>query len=562
MLLYRAQLADGAATVLSAAVRPAPARPRLGDGGGALFRVTVRYVVTGGRLATHRGWLRAAVPAGRGLAVAGSHLSGTELFLTLGPGAPPERTGVGAALGDRFRLPLRLQAWGVTAVQGAGIDLQVLCRSGGGALLVRGVLGLLLETPGSAVPLRLRVPFCRTLAADGGEDLRWRALAGVTGLYLKVEPGGRIEGEAVVALRCEGRPPGPGPARGLTAGGADFARLRELSGRILRAAAEPAGAGHALVQGLAELDLYWFDREGRSRWTGRQVPFSALVEVEGTAPGDRLEAAATLERLHHRAPPEGSGGGPVVAHLVISTSVTALRSRVLEMGGARYRLEQVVGSAAAAVEAEARFFPPEEGADTGGGFQVVPATLPLAGPAAGWQEVATVLSTPEAERDAGRWRVRAALGGTPAGEPPYPAPLKAMASGSGPDGLSGVLTVIAGLTRVDPTGIRIRTALAWGPPLPAADGGGPGDRALAGAADLPGPVRSVIAVEAEGRGPVRVRALVALAPRGLALVEGVLELPEPEQPGLGRPVRLLAWPSQNGGKWQLQMSVDLAARNP
>lgn len=540
MLLYRAQLREAGAVVVAVTVRRRGQRP--------LFHIIVRYAGADGRMLMDRGQLWAELPAGVKLTVAGYQQIGAELFITLRRVPPPARsTGDdGAALTDRFRIPLGLQAWGVTAVQGVRLGLQAVCRCRGGSLLVRGALRVVLQTRGA--PFRLRIPFCRVLAVDpeAVAGLRWRVLAGVSGLQLRVESGGRVDGEVTMALRCEGRQPGPGDV--LPA----FGRVRELSGRVVRVAAEPAGDGHILVRGQVDLDLYWFDAGGLSRWTGRQAPFGALVTLDGLVPDDRLEATAVLDHLHQRV-----DAGAVAAHLIVTVTVTALRPELVTLGEGCYRLERVVGSRVTTIAVAERFFD-DVGAAAGGSVRDVPGALPLPGPAGGWEVLTVLVSAADVAVAAGaaRWSVRAAVSGTPAGEAPYPAPLKAAVSGSVPLGPRELLTVLPMLEQVDATGLRLRTALSRGPRLPiAAAPDSPPGAVACGLIALSGPVRSVLAAGFQGDGlVVRVWALVALAPGGLALVSGSVALPH-----AGRPLRSTAVPVLEAGEWRLQIRFELGA---
>jgi hypothetical protein len=515
VLVYRAVLDVTAPELLAVGVRRRWA-PR-GFGSGALpgrFRVTVRYAGPDGLVRTHRGQVAARVPDGAVLAVAGVQVAGSEVLITFRPAPAVARASRGLAVSDRFRVPIRLQAWGVTALTGAEVAVRASCRARDDALLLRGTATVALKTPAASFPLR--IPFCRLVAGDTGEGLCWEARAGVSGLHLRVGSGGLITGELVVAARCEGRPREPsGPPAS-----EPVRNIREIGCRVAGVAGEHAGAGHAVVRGTAELDIYWVAEAGRSRWTGRSVPFSALLELEGLREGDRLDAWCRVERLAQHGPIERP-----VASLVLGVGVTALRPANVVLDGVPYRLEQVRGAAATTLTTEVRLWGGGATEDRAGGPGAPAAesrtvALPLAGPAEGWEEVAAVL-TPEAAagaRGQGRWRVRAALGGTPLGQAPYPVPLKAETGGVVTLGPQEALSVVPALTGVDAGGVRLTALVARGPQLPA----GPARAEARGEvveaeAPVPGRVEAILAVAAE-QGPgrrVRVRILVRLAGHGL-----------------------------------------------
>lgn len=336
MLVYRARLDATADEVLAVSVRRRPADAALGGSGlNGRYRVLVRYADGAGLIRTHRGEVAAAVPPAAALFPVAWQVDGGEALVTLRAGAPGGRGARGSAAALRIALPVALHAWSVTAVTGAALGVRAVCRPCGGGLLVRGRVFLQLQTAAAEFPLR--IPFARLLALEADPGLRWRAAAGLAGFQVQVAPGGAITGEVVVAVRCEGRPEiRPDPPR------PRVASIREVSGAVARVEAEVAGDGHAVVRGAVDLDVYWVDVQGRSRWTGRSVPFAALVELPGAEPDDRLQAGARIDRLTRK--------GEEV-HLVLQVTVAALRPEMVALGGAAYRLERHVAASAAAVEA-------------------------------------------------------------------------------------------------------------------------------------------------------------------------------------------------------------------
>jgi hypothetical protein len=541
MLVYRARLDGAACEVLSVAVRQRPVLPFLGAGSpGAPYMVTVRYAAADGTVRTHRGLVRAAGAPGATLAVAACQVDGAEALITLRPAGAP-RAPRGVAVADRFRLPLSLQAWGVTAIAGAEVAVRATCRARGDALLLRGVALVQVATPGAT--FRFRIPFCRVLAADAAEaGLCWQSMAGAAGLHLQVAPGGLITGELVVAARCEGRPRAAPPAP------ADCRTVWEVGGRIARVAAEHAGQGHAVLRGMIELDVFWLDGAGTSRWTGRSLPFSALLEVPGVAEGDRLEGWARLERLAQQ-----GAAGATVAALAVAAGVTALRPAEVALGEAQFRLDRVAGSAVTTLTLTAQLWEAPGGAGPGGEVEARTVALPLAGPAAGWEEVSVAL-VPEAGAGAGghgRWRIRAALRGRPVGEVPYPSALKAVTGGAVPVGPEGALAVVPALTAVDAGGIRLEVILARGPQLPLARGEGGEAEAGGVVIPVPGPVRAILAVAATGRPGARgqVSVLVHVGRLGLRLVTAEFVADS------GPVSSLTAFPIKQGEAWFVRVSL-------
>ena len=368
MLFYRARL-DRPAAALSVSlspVRPAPAASPAGLGG--LVRVVVRHGAPSGPVGVHRGRLHTDLPPGRRLRLAGCQADGETLLLSLA--TVPARAGR-ERLADRFRLPFRLTAWGVEAVTGARVELFCIPSVQPGFLLLRGRAVLALETPSAR--LVRAVSFCRRLAVDLNPSLTWRARAAVEGLDLRVGPGGRVEGWLHVAAVCRGEPGAPGgrtdPAAGAYASGRDASRVppagsarlaepaavRRVDAAVARLKAEVVCDGLALISGLVALDVAWADRSGRGRWTCREVPFSALMEIAGLCVGDGLEPVAQVERLTR----VGSGADARAA-MLLGVGLTALRTVHREIGGAWYRMAQVVGQAVATVELDELLFPRED----------------------------------------------------------------------------------------------------------------------------------------------------------------------------------------------------------
>ncbi|MBP2019333.1 hypothetical protein J2Z79_002760 [Symbiobacterium terraclitae] len=361
MLFYRARL-DGPAEVLDVSLSPVrPARRAAGAPPAVLgqadwlhgrVRVVLRYGPAEGPLRTHRGWLCTDLQPGRRLRLAGCQLDGGEVLLSLVPvpaGAGREH------LRDRFRLPFHLNAWGVEAVTGVRAELFCIPTVRPGALALRGRGVVVLETP--AARLVRAIPFCRRVAVELNAQLRWRARAAVEGVEVRVGPGGAVEGWLHVAVDCRGE---PGPAGGAGPGMVDSSRIaavaavRRVDAAVKRLEAEVVGGGLALVSGGVELDVAWADRSGRGRWSSREVTFSALLPIAGLCEGDRLEPVAQVERLSR-----AGKGRDERAFVLVGVGLTALRAVHLELGGAWYRAERVVGQAVATVELNEPLFPRE-----------------------------------------------------------------------------------------------------------------------------------------------------------------------------------------------------------
>jgi len=297
-------------------------------------------------------------------------VDGGEVLLSLAPvpaGAGRER------LRDRFRLPFHLTSWGVEAVTGVRTELFCIATVRPGTLVLRGRGLVVLETP--SVRLVRAIPFCRLVAVALNAHLEWRARAVVEGVEVRVGPGGAVEGWLHVAVDCRGEPrpvsslptADPGGATSGVAGwrgpiaaatwrpGSDIpAAVRKVGAAVKRLEATVATDGLALVSGAVELDVAWADRSGRGRWTCREVPFSALLSIAGLCEGDRLEPVAQVERQTR----VGKGVDERV-FLLVGVGLTALRTVHLELGGAWYRAERVVGQAAVTVELNEPLFPRE-----------------------------------------------------------------------------------------------------------------------------------------------------------------------------------------------------------
>ncbi|HYG58108.1 MAG TPA: hypothetical protein VD902_08615 [Symbiobacteriaceae bacterium] len=526
MLVYRARLDPGAETVLSASARPVAGAPA---GSMQSLRVTLRYTVPGGAVRTHRGRLMAALPEGASLALSAWQVAEGEALLTFRVSLPPRRTGPGLALTDHFRLPLGLQSWGVTAVSGARVHFTAACRPAGPWLRVQGAVTVLLLTPGAT--FRLRVPFLRMAGVPDLEPgLRWQACGGVSGLRLRVEPGGRMGGEVMVGLRCEGRPAAPVRSGAVAPAPGEVRHVREVTGHVSRVAAEVAGAGQAVVRGMVELELWWLDREGRSRHTGRAVPFSVLAALEGAEAGDRLEAGARLERLA----PEVQHGR-VVVRALLSVSVTALRPSAVELGGVYYQLERIAGAGAASVvlAEELTAQPPDTPGDSVP--DSLPVSLALEGPPDGWQDLCIGLEAPEVRAGQGRaaWRIGARLGSMPVS-----------ATGAAPLEPGQVLSVVAALQQFDLSGLHVSVRLLRGAPLPERAVRQGGSEPVERMIPLPGPVHHIISHTAG------LRALLIQCEGG-----GLQALPAPGLRDMPAMQTLLAYPVQDGDQWQLFMSA-------
>jgi hypothetical protein len=342
----------------------------------------IRYATADGRVRRHRGGLLAALAPGAVVRAVSCQMEGREVLVSLraagGAGRRAEPPGV--TLSDRFALPFGLQAWGVTALSGARVWLRLTCRARPRALALRGTLRLILETPGG--PLRLRLPFLRVVAAPEVPDgLRWRSSWRVDGLFTRVDPGGQISGELALSVRCEGRPGAPATALDV----ADrppppaLKLIREVTGQVTGLSAEPAGPDCAVVRGAVDLDIYGVDGVGASRWAGRTVPFAELLAV---ADGDRFEPEARIERLQH---------GPGGIQVALALRVTALRTEIVNLGGAAYRVERVAGTADRTVLLTER---PDGPAPDGPG-----PGAPRARPASPWLDLTPQPAPPQAPRD-------------------------------------------------------------------------------------------------------------------------------------------------------------------
>ncbi|HWI64162.1 MAG TPA: hypothetical protein VNT75_20180 [Symbiobacteriaceae bacterium] len=504
MLVYRARLERAAAAVISVTVRVGRPAPGLGAGRPARCRVVVRYAAApDGALCRHRGAFAAQVPPGAALRVAGWQADGPDLLVSFAVARPTRGEEQGAAVGDRFTLPIGLQAWGVTAVTGVGLNLLLHCRERQAELILRGMLRLTLQTPGG--PFHQQVPFLRLVAAgDLPPGLRWRVYGGVTELRVQVAPGGLITGEVQLAVRCEGRPR-PAPQ----AKAPSLQRVREVTGRIAGLTAEPAGDGLSVVRGALEVDLYGVDAAGLSRWSGRTLPFSALLPVAG----DRLEPFARVERLSHRS-------GTVEGALEVG--VTALCAETMQMGSQLYRFERIAGTAATTVVLT------DESAPKPGAHPEAERKetfLPLPSPAGGWGEVAVTLHAPAPRH--GRWTVKATLSGSP--------PLHT-------GGNTTAEAVIPALLRVDTAGLHLRTVLlpSLSPRhLPRTQHGEPHHL------PLPGPTQAVIGLSLTDSGEVTALIKTSRWQR----IEGRIASKG------GRPVAATAFPVLHGDDWRMCIIV-------
>lgn len=558
MLIYRAELAEEPSFILSVGVRRYPVGGRAGGGrrlgGGAStrHRVTVRYVGAGGGIRAARGILWATLAADRRLIVRGYQISGREVLVSLeaavagGPGTGGPDAGRPVVVLDRFRLPVGLQAWGVTAVTGAEVEVQATCQWQQAALSVRGRVWLTLRTPGA--PFCLVIPFCRTLREAAEAGLRWRTIVGVTGLNLRVEPGGWVAGELVVALRNEGRWAGlvaPVVRPELEA----MQRVREADARVAEVLAERTDSGDAQVRGALELDLYWIDGHGQGRWTGRKVPFAGPVPLADLAEGDRLEAVAQVERLTHR-----SAADRVMVDVLVGVTVTTLRAECVLIGGQPYRLERLVDAGTTSIPVAATFGG-EGGRGTPAGSRVVAAGVPLPGPAEGWREMEATVGTPEASGGGGvgRWWVRTSLGGTPAGEGSAPVALQGEARGQVALPAEVDVAVAAGISSVAAEGVRLRARLIWGERA-GVEALGPPTATRAGWLELPGPVRTVLGLSITPR--LTVGVLVWVVGQGLIYVAGA-PVGIDETPC--QPVSATALPMLHEGRWALRVAIDFVA---
>ncbi|MFZ5818026.1 MAG: hypothetical protein ACOY93_22470 [Bacillota bacterium] len=345
MLLYRARVEGPIAQVVSLAAGPVRCRPGLGTGPGTA-RITLRYARSpGGEVRCHRGWLHTSLPAGTRLEGVGCQVDGAELLLSLRP-VRPVRAGA-ERLEERFGLPFHLPGRGEGALEGCRTRLRLSCRPREGALLITGRLTIRGEGPGG--PLRLDLPFARLVAAGANRGLRWTAAGELLQLTCRREPGGLLAGEAVLALTCLGRPEAGAPA--------DAAAVREVSATAGELSASFLQDGRALVEGRVALEAAWSDRSGRGRWTGREVPFSAVLSLPGLCRGDRLEPVARVERISRAG--EGEGARAV---LLLGVGLTALRTVHLPLEGDWYRVERVVGQAVTSLTLDRPLFRSDPGA--------------------------------------------------------------------------------------------------------------------------------------------------------------------------------------------------------
>lgn len=498
MLFYRAQLEGPPAGVLS--LSAGPVRVRSGPGGGAgRARVTLRYALSpSGRVCTHRGWLHTTLPAGTRLVLVGYQADGDALLLSLRPAGRSK--GGPQRLTDRFPLSFRLPLWGGDGhVPGLTFRLQVRCRPVPGGLLISGRLSMGGNGPGTAGSTA--VPFCRLLTAPADPGLSWRAYGAVVELSCRAEPEGTAAGEVAVAVLCLGRPPSgpPAPAQ------PPVATVREVAARVLRTAVEPAGEGRAIVRGAVEVEVDWADQLGYSRWTGREVPFSALVEVPGLLEGDRLEAVAEIDRLTRISDR---------LFLLLAVGVTALRPVHIRLDGQYYRVEQVLGQAVTTLEVAEPLFCrpalPRAPVLRRSAEALLPADpeirpslrVRLRGPVAAGQ----------------RWRSMASLTGGSAGR------LRLPLSGPLPDGAQPAL---AGLEAVGPESISVMAwALspdldAW--PIEPHPSGVEADSITH--VELPGGLRALSSISLERGTPWEARLLAHLAD-GLRLIAVDLTMPD------------------------------------
>lgn len=554
MLVYRARLGEAAGEILAVSVRPRPAAFLLGDSLPARLRVIIRYALPSGAVHVHRGDLCGAGTP-RPWVVAGYQLDDGEVLVSLIPASPAGRQQA-VFLTDQVRLPFAVTAWGVTRLEAVQVRLDAVCRAGERAVTVRGTVRLELVTPG--VTLRLRIPFCRLMAAEGGRGLRWQVWGAVTRLKARVEPGGQISGEMGLTLRCAGRPAAERPQAQPASRAPVLALVRGLEGRILRAEAEPLDGEHVLARGTAELDLYWIDEAGRSRWTGRTVAFAAVLPLKGVRPDDRLEAVATVERLTPVRQAQR-----VTARLVAGLRVTALRDAVGSLGTRQYRLQELAGEATGTAAAEELLLGEPASGMPGPGGQAVPAEVAapeVALPEGVWSgealaaEVGVVSVSDPA---AGRWQTPVFLNGALLG------PFRGFAAPdpAGAQGMGRLPAIVAGLERLDGQGIRLKAVPTGSPgpeapPLPTA-----GTATFIGEIDLPGPVRSVLGLAVRVGKPWRVRALVAPEAGAIHLAEGpagglkpdLAQDPGPDpDPGPARLVSLTAMPVLQGDRWRLR----------
>jgi len=227
-----------------------------------------------------------------------------------------------------------------------------------------------------------------------------------------------------LAFYYEGRP--PGAPSGVDPGG--ILQVRDLQATVKDVRAEALSEGFVLVQGIAALDVYWIDRGHRSRWTGRDVPFSGVARLDaGEAgnplgadeggnrlplgagdrlrfleEGDRLEAQAEVTRIRPL-PRQGPGW----AAMLISAVVTQFRTSHVKLGQGRYRWEEVVGQGRVTVERTVQWAGPDCLAGTHHQAKVM-TDLQLPGL---WQRLEVSLTGRALPDD--RWKVQARLAVVP-----------------------------------------------------------------------------------------------------------------------------------------------------
>jgi hypothetical protein len=344
MLVYRAPLQGAVKELLAVTIHPRP------NG----LRVTIRYVLLGGRVVVHRGRIYVpGAPRRAVVRVAGYQISGGELFLTL-VYAPPviEEIKEDLVLADHFALPFALQAWGVECIALATCSVSVVCRGWGRTLSIAGAATLNLRAP--AQMHQLRIPFCRSIPLTQELHHVWHVRTTTT-TSEAVEPGGRIVGTVTIAIRCVGRPLRVAADVAGYLDRSEVARVREVLATVARVTAAQAGEGEALVQGALDLDIYWADRDGQSRWTGRSVPFAGVLAVPGQGLDDRLEVQAQVLSLSLSPGLAPDRAAPVGAQILLAVTVTALRTANVLLDGLCYRLQRVVGQACTTLEVVAPF---------------------------------------------------------------------------------------------------------------------------------------------------------------------------------------------------------------
>lgn len=530
VLFYRARMDGAIAAVVGLTAGPVRWQPGLGGREGRC-RITLRYAVSpDGAVRVHRGWLHVGLPAGTRLRMTGYQVDGPDLLISLRPIRPapaaPER------LEDRFQLPFGMVSWGLRAIRGVSARLRLSGHVGRDFLCLHGRLRLVLET--AQGERRLVIPFCRLLPAAPSEGLHWRVRGGLVDLTCRVEPGGSLVGEAVLAVTWQGRPPaGPPPAPPLA-----VAVVRELSSQMGRVTAEHLGEGQVLLRGTVELDIAWADQAGRGRWTGLEAPFSALLAIPGLLESDRLEPVARVDRLSR----VGAGAGSRAA-LLVAVGVTALRTVHLDLNGQWYRVEQVVGQAVSSLSVDQPLFAPPAPAPQEESCRAVAVPLPEA-PGTGWRQIRLQLKRPVAV--GGEWRSALGLAAIPADGPDEPGEVRLSRPLSGP--LPAGAAPLLALDGLGSAGARVR-ALA----LPQAGSAGlGGGQAAAGEPsqvdlELPAPLRAMPRLLLQGGPAWEARLLVGLQ-GGLCLLAA--DLPAPAGGGLaaGGPLAATAYGTGHRGE--------------